>query len=72
VKAKARLRKVIADEQAQIETNFELLASNGLDMPAYFDKVATPENTNSKLPAPLQEKAKRVMDILATIQDGED
>ena len=72
VKAKARLRKVIADEQAQIEKNFELLASNGLDMPAYFDEVATPEDTNSKLSAPQQESAKRVMDMLDKIQDGED
>ena len=72
VKAKARLRKVIADEQAQIENNFELLASNGLDMPAYFDKVATSETTNSKLSAPQQESAKRVMDMLDKIQDGED
>ena len=72
VKAKARLRKVIADEQAQIEKNFELLASNGLDMPAYFDKVVTSETTNSKLSAPQQESAKRVMDMLDNIQDGED
>jgi len=72
VKAKARLRKVIADEQAQIEKNFELLASNGLDMPAYFDEVATPEDTNSKLSAPQQEQANRVKAILDTIQDGED
>ena len=72
VKAKARLRKVIADEQAQIEKNFELLASNGLDMPAYFDNVATPETTNSKLSAPQQESAQRVMDMLDNIQYGED
>jgi hypothetical protein len=81
--AKARLKKVIEEEQYKLDTNFGLLKSNGLDVNAYFDKPVDKNESSgqtaskkidskSQLNAPKMEAANRVKTLLSGVDPQEE